>query len=199
MDKLYKDIESYQKNEDEWGLSEMIIFLHLWKKRLNFEFKLELNNIVLNISPVSSRINGQYTYKHNGFGFLGTVTINQKIINHPLCQILGVLLHELLHGWQELYGKPGKRNYHNREYVKKAEKLGLLVDEKGYMTYSSTSVFLDLLKLHGIDIDNISDVEEPKKGTSKMKKWSCGCTNVRSAIVLEARCLKCGGTFKIQE
>jgi hypothetical protein len=29
------------------------------------------------------------------------------------------------------------------------------------------------------------------KGTSKMKKWSCSCTNIRAAVLVSAICLKC--------
>jgi hypothetical protein len=39
---------------------------------------------------------------------------------------------------------------------------------------------------------------ETPKGKSKLKKWSCGCTNIRVAVrSLEAKCLKCGNKFEI--
>ena len=35
---------------------------------------------------------------------------------------------------------------------------------------------------------------------SKLKKWTCGCTNVRVAVSdFRARCLKCGNEFKLAE
>jgi hypothetical protein len=39
---------------------------------------------------------------------------------------------------------------------------------------------------------------KPKlKGTSKLKKWTCGCTNLRVGIKdLMAMCLKCGNRFE---
>jgi hypothetical protein len=33
------------------------------------------------------------------------------------------------------------------------------------------------------------------KGDSKMRKWSCQCTNVRCAVELRAQCNKCGHAF----
>jgi hypothetical protein len=36
------------------------------------------------------------------------------------------------------------------------------------------------------------------KGKSKLKKWSCGCTNIRVAVKeFEAKCLKCGREFEL--
>ncbi len=35
------------------------------------------------------------------------------------------------------------------------------------------------------------------KKKSAMIKWSCGCTNIRCAVKLEAQCLKCGNQFII--
>ena len=63
-----------------------------------------------------------------------------------------------------------------------------------------------LLKKHGvvfnhsIDFDGIINIP-PKikpKGKSKLKKWTCGCTNVRVAVKeFEAKCLKCGNEFEL--
>ena len=34
------------------------------------------------------------------------------------------------------------------------------------------------------------------KGKSKLKKWSCGCTNIRVAVkYFKAKCLNCGNDF----
>ncbi len=42
-------------------------------------------------------------------------------------------------------------------------------------------------------------VKAPKqngnKGTSKMKKWSCACTNIRAATLVTASCTECGEDF----
>ena len=38
-----------------------------------------------------------------------------------------------------------------------------------------------------------------KKAPTKMKKWSCGCTNVRCAVILEAYCEKCGSSFGLED
>lgn len=41
-------------------------------------------------------------------------------------QILSTLVHEMVHLWQEKYGKPSRRSYHNREWANKMEEVGLM-------------------------------------------------------------------------
>jgi len=36
---------------------------------------------------------------------------------------------------------------------------------------------------------------QQKKQPGKMKKWSCGCTNIRAATEVEAFCHRCGQPF----
>ena len=48
------------------------------------------------------------------------------------------------------HGKPGKGNYHNKEFRTKAESVGLLIDLAGVTRYAPTSPFVDLLKKHGL-------------------------------------------------
>ena len=46
-------------------------------------------------------------------------------------QVLSTLVHEMAHQWQEHYGKPSRRGYHNREWAKKMESLGLMPSDTG--------------------------------------------------------------------
>jgi len=41
--------------------------------------------------------------------------------------------------------------------------------------------------------------QKPPKQKTKMKKWSCGCTNIRCAVDLDATCNKCGQKFELQD
>lgn len=82
-----------------------------------------------------------------------------------------------------------------------------MTDERGCHV-SVSDPFVHLLRQHGVTFEipgpgmntktEIVVPDRPKpKGKSKLKKWSCGCTNVRVAIVdFQAVCLKCGKMFE---
>ena len=84
---------------------------------------------------------------------------------------------------------------------------GIICNAKGYHS-GVGNPFVFLLKKHGIvfngEMKSKSDdtIKIPPrvkpKGQSKLKKWSCGCTNIRVAVKeFEAKCLKCGNLFEL--
>jgi len=50
---------------------------------------------------------------------------------HPLEVSLSTLVHEMVHHWQECFGKPSRSNHHNREWVAKMEAIGLVPSDSG--------------------------------------------------------------------
>ena len=48
-----------------------------------------------------------------------------------LIDTLSVLAHEMVHVWQEHFGKPGRGRYHNREFAEKSKSLGLYPSDTG--------------------------------------------------------------------
>ena len=50
---------------------------------------------------------------------------------HPLEISLSTLVHEMVHHWQECFGKPSRSNHHNREWVEKMESIGLIPSDSG--------------------------------------------------------------------
>ena len=105
---------------------------------------------------------------------------------------------------------PGKRNmgfseeknYHNKQFRQKLLGLGLIVKPNGCQSYMPPPTpFFDLLSEYNIDIPQVGAVggnaapEIKLPGQSKLKKWSCDCTNVRCAVELHAKCLRCGKIF----
>jgi hypothetical protein len=109
---------------------------------------------------------------------------------------LGTLLHELLHAWQQAHGKPGKRNYHNKQFRDKAREFGLIVQSNGVTEYARDSRLEDLLRKYGIHVPDLPEPVLPLKGESKLKLWFCGCTKVRVAVPhFRAQCLICGNLF----
>lgn len=203
---IYSVLADHQRNE-RWVYRDFIASLQEWSKIMNFEFKLQIHDLSLCVDYLSRKCLGHFRYGHNGFGLQGEIAINAVYIRErPFWQTLGTLLHELLHSWQQSYGKVGKsrsRNYHNQEFRDKAKSLGLRVDAQGHTQYlpEAESPFLQLLKKKGIEVPVLPKLEMVQmRGTSKLKKWSCGCTNVRVAVAdFQARCLKCGCVFKKNE
>ena len=46
-------------------------------------------------------------------------------INRTDAMILSTLVHEMCHVWQETYGEPSRRGYHNRQWAQKMREVGL--------------------------------------------------------------------------
>ncbi|KQZ26520.1 hypothetical protein ASD50_03685 [Mesorhizobium sp. Root552] len=51
--------------------------------------------------------------------------------DRPLVEILGTLVHEMVHLWQRHQGTPGRGRYHNREWADKMKSLGLQPTDTG--------------------------------------------------------------------
>lgn len=52
-------------------------------------------------------------------------------IERPLKDILGTLVHEMVHLWQHHQGQPGRGRYHNREWAAKMKEVGLQPTDNG--------------------------------------------------------------------
>jgi predicted SprT family Zn-dependent metalloprotease len=46
-------------------------------------------------------------------------------------EIASTLVHEMVHVWQEHFGKPGRGRYHNKQWAAKMEQLGLMPSHTG--------------------------------------------------------------------
>jgi hypothetical protein len=197
---IYETLARHQQNCD-WKHREISRELHRWAVIIDFEFKLEIPELSLRVDRLHFRRLGHFRYNHNGFGLRGEVAINDRYLRHgEFWDVIGTLAHELLHAWQQAHGKPGKNNYHNKKFREKARDIGLIVDEAGHTTYDPDGLFFALLDRHGVELP---DLPEPvaaaprRRGTSKMKLWTCDCTKVRVAIAdFQALCLHCNRIFK---
>lgn len=103
------------------------------------------------------------------------------------------LLHEMVHEWQQVFGKDPvqlKRIYHNKEFVEKSESLGLHPKlGEGFHVKLADGPFAILMKELGIEPPNLDqkpdDVNidwfkwlmdylgKSRKGTSTLSNWVC--------------------------
>jgi hypothetical protein len=100
--------------------------------------------------------------------------------------------------------KPGRRNYHNVAFRRKAALYGLQINERGQHLGVLPGRFTELLTTHRADLSELRPASGENmfaracaQGASKLKKYSCPCgVNVRCAVMLLAQCLRCGGRFE---
>lgn len=191
-----------------WTLEDAMRKLHDWAEVFRFHFKLEIPRVPLRLARLRRNCLGHYNPGFNDFGLTDEIAIDvahlvRGITSGAWYDVLGTLLHEQLHFDQQLRGTaptPGPGNYHNVEYRGKAEQLGLLVSSRGVGEgYVPGGPFLTLLAERGEAMPDLRfPVRAPKPaGNSPLKKWSCGCTNVRVAVAdFHARCLRCCNLFE---
>lgn len=196
-------LRQHQSSIGTWDFQAAATDLHRWADRMILEFKLEIGTPVLLIEPLKRRY-GHFRYGRNGFGLIDEIGIDEDHVRHsPYWRVCGTLLHELLHSWQEHHGRPSCRNYHNKQFQRKAFSFGLKIDERGFTEYlpGDTPFFL-LLKKHGISTPDIPCPQQHivSRVGSKLKLFQCPCgVKVRvGRSFFNARCLDCGGLFVLQ-
>jgi hypothetical protein len=199
---VYQVLAEHQQTAQRWDLNAVAADLHRWAEIFRLRFKLEIPIDALRLRPLPRTRLGHYYCGYNSFGLQNEIAISTHHIERCRAgdqwwKVLGTLLHEELHLWQQLWGRPGKNNYHNVQYQAKAAPLGLIVDARGYTSYAAESPFKDLLREYGVKVPVGPQVVVTREsGVSKLKRWSCGCTNARVAVPdFQARCLKCGNLF----
>jgi hypothetical protein len=142
----------------------------------------------------------------NTIGVRENINLNRVPLSNPFWEILATLLHEMCHSWQYYYGKPSKSWFHNKEFQLKMLEFGIVINNKGTHVKVGDP-FMFILKKHGVSLDGraidgiitIPPKAKPK-GKSKLKKWTCGCKNIRVAVAdFQAKCLKCGNQFELVE
>lgn len=125
-------------------------------------------------------------------------------------QIFSTLVHEMVHHWQHMLGKPSRNGYHNKEWANKMKEVGLYPSDTGQPggkeTGQSCSHYImdsGKFKYHsehlGASIDWNSTPENPaKKAKANKVKYSCPCceVNVWGKPDLAINCLTCDETLE---
>ncbi len=202
------ELKQHALATSDWPYRDVSALLHEWAARFNTEFRLNLETPAIAVAKLPIRTLGTYHRGRNGLGVRHEVALNAAhLVKRPLAEYLATLLHELLHQWQEQFGDKGgkarKNGYHNHQFRIMAKRFGLVVDDRGHHIGIEPGPFTKLLGQYNVDTRMLPlpDEQPPfakrPRGTSKLKLWICtpGCTRVRCAVQLIARCLKCGVQF----
>jgi hypothetical protein len=197
-----------KKNTHNWAHKDLARELYRWVHIFNNAFFKEQPVAVDAISFENKRVTilRYYVGDKIVLGIRESINLNRIISSRPFWDILSTLLHEMTHSWQANYGKPSNSWFHNKEFQIKLKDCGIVCDNKG-CHIGLRDPFVSLLKSRGIPFNKGMEPEldgtikiPPKnkpKGKSKLKKWTCGCTNVRVAVKeFEAKCRKCCQDFK---
>jgi hypothetical protein len=219
--RLKKSVKKFQTKEidDETNIFQ---YLHNMGGYLNQTiFKKELgcplDKFVLSIDKLRTgrRVRTLGTYRSkSGIGFSNLITLNIVLINNKT-MMAAVLFHEMVHEYQDLYDpRPTRtRPYHDVRFRQVSEPYAPTNSRGHFM--GITEEFVAIITASGL-VEHVerrliigsAALEElllnPKPGKrqaqpTKMKKWSCGCTNVRCAVGLNAICGKCGEKFTLQD
>jgi len=194
----------------DWALCNLSSELYWWTAFFNIAFFSDQqgNTPVISFETKNVRNLGHYEKERNGFGLKESININRCHLDRPLWQILAILIHEMCHSWQNLYGKPSGSWFHNKEFKLKMSEIGIVTDNKGrHLKVADPFVFF--LEKHGIKFgcpkDSKGDIEVPQKpkiaGRSKLKKWECLCGQTARVGKKEffAACTLCEGQFVLVE
>lgn len=201
--RVYPVLSEHQRTENGWELRELVAFLQQYASLFNSSFGLGLTEIAIRVDWLDPQCNGHFRRGFNGFGLEAEIAINRHHLNREPYQILGTLFHEMLHAWQEKFGRPGKGNYHNKQFRAKAESFGLVINTKGQTQFKPDSPFLRLLAANGVNMPRLSPkIAKRVVAPTKLRKWSCECeppVNVRVAVKsFDAICLHCCKQFQLQ-
>jgi hypothetical protein len=137
------------------------------------------------------------------------VNITAENLARPVADIAATMVHEMVHvlnisqGVRDVSG----HQYHNKAFRVAAEAALLEVQHVegyGWAVTNPSAALKSILGSCSLSQDAFLTFRlarptktgpGPRGGSSKMKKWSCGCTNVRCAVELAATCEWCQNKF----
>ncbi|GAB5407168.1 MAG: hypothetical protein Aurels2KO_53990 [Aureliella sp.] len=174
----------------DWVHSPAAVECHKWIDLFNSEFKLEIGRPALRVCKLRGAC-GYYRRDHNELGIKNEIAIDTEHFyagcesREAWLDVLDTIAHECLHFWEVAERlKQGRKepsgNYHTVVFRRKAESLGLLIDERGVsLGIVPGSPFIRLLEEHQVDVSHIEPPAQlPSRTTArtKLKLWQCCCS-----------------------
>jgi hypothetical protein len=190
---VYEALREHQKAN-----SEKLLLLHTYLPLICERFySAKLPSPAL--SCEADRVTRLGTYRtEDGLALCHRINVNEQYMHRPLAELLATLTHELGHEWEHLYGKPARPPYHSIIFRRRMLAIGVPCDKYG-RSVGMQDPFVSFLRELGVEdvVPFRAGMEAAPRqpGKSKLKKWSCGCTNIWAAVDVSAECLKCGDVF----
>ena len=138
------------------------------------------------------------------------ITFTAEDLARDVEAIVGTAAHEVAHLWAYSQGVPdvSGNQYHNMEFKKRAEALGLRcpygrVTGRGWGYTEATEDMAQRIR-DELQPDYLAlqlfrlAFQDKTKSPVKMAKGRCACTTVRCATALQTLCLACGEQFQKQ-
>lgn len=73
----------------------------------------------------------RFQHRQDGEMMVDEIALNPDRFDREDADILAAFAHDLCHLWQQYYGKPGRKGYHNREWADKMIEIGLMPSHTG--------------------------------------------------------------------
>jgi hypothetical protein len=137
-------------------------------------------------------------------GKLAEINITAEYLSRPVEENAETMLHEMVHHANALDGIRDCTTfqYHNRKFKLGCDKIGLICEKDEGHGWTNTSLSDALrAKVQALNINaDAFSLARVTRATAKTKmlKWQCSCTTIRTAIELDATCNKCGLKFELR-
>lgn len=134
-----EEFASYDANRGVWNSFDdntLILFgalqnaYNYFKKEL-FNDKLPPVILTLNRKVRSMGYYMPYAWLDKSESIVPEININPDILQLPAIEVMQTLVHEMCHHFQQFFGKPGKKGYHNKEFSRIMFSKGLMCSNTG--------------------------------------------------------------------
>lgn len=177
--------------------STLLAELHAYLPQIVTRFYEALPLPALSFEPERGRRRlGSYCYE-DGLTLCHRINVDSRREWSPAL-LLATLTHELGHEWEHLYGCPGKPPYHTQAFRRRMAAIGIPCTARGQLR-GIEAPFVTFLRDLGVETETVRFKQEmevtPSAGRSRLKKWSCQCTNIWAARPVSAICFQCACQF----
>lgn len=143
---------------------------------------------------------------------LHEIALTPQSLDRQPIEVVSTIVHEMVHEWQQEYGRPSRSGYHNKEWGNKMIEIGLHPSNTGKVGGKQTGQQMTHYVIDGGRFEiafnampheflipfksRIQNESTKKSPVSKDKiKYSCNCSNVWGKSGLTLFCANCHSDF----